>query len=413
MERRSGIGGIPSPVSVREVAPLGLPVVASGGIRSGLHVGRAVALGATAAGIAGGVLKAASLGYEETLTEVQQLIHEFRVAMFLTGSCSVYEMRKARYVLTGETREWADRRTGTERGPVTPVVEGFHRRKLAWVKQGHPGPVPSNVAWLEALSPRRACLSARSGAKEAHAHAFGCGRGRRDDGTGPCVRTDGAPTAREVSSRGLRRVTPKNPRRFGRAVPLRRRAITQHRLESLETIGHPTSKVEVILMGGTFPSRPRAYRLSVFQGVFDGLNGVSSPDLASAQRTNETASHRCVSLTVETRPDWCDQRILPELLEAGVTRVEIGVECLRDDVLAAVGARTAPRMWSTPREKLETKASRSAITGCWVSPGWIPTGISVTLNASGIIHAIVRNMLKIYPTLVLPVLGYTTSGGRS
>ncbi|MGA7922764.1 MAG: type 2 isopentenyl-diphosphate Delta-isomerase [Thermoplasmata archaeon] len=114
-EREARVGktfwdwGIPSPVSVREVAPLGLPVVASGGIRSGLDVGRAVALGATAAGIAGGVLKAASMGYEETLTELQNLIHEFRVAMFLTGSRSVDEMRKARYVLTGETREWADR----------------------------------------------------------------------------------------------------------------------------------------------------------------------------------------------------------------------------------------------------------------------------------------------------------------
>jgi isopentenyl-diphosphate delta-isomerase len=98
--------GIPSPVSVRELAPLGLPIVASGGVRSGLDVARAVALGAQAAGIAGGVLKAAATGYEETLSELQQLVYEFKVAMFLTGSRTVDEMRHARYVVTGETRQW-------------------------------------------------------------------------------------------------------------------------------------------------------------------------------------------------------------------------------------------------------------------------------------------------------------------
>lgn len=98
--------GIPSPVSVREVVPLGLPVIASGGIRSGLDVARAVALGATAAGTAGGVLRAASTSYEATKAELEQLVHEFQVAMFLTGSRDVAALRKAPHVITGETRQW-------------------------------------------------------------------------------------------------------------------------------------------------------------------------------------------------------------------------------------------------------------------------------------------------------------------
>jgi isopentenyl-diphosphate Delta-isomerase len=101
--------GIPSPVSVRELVPLGLPVIASGGIRSGLDVARALTLGATAAGTAGGVLRAASTGYAETRRELEQLIHELKVAMFLTGSRSVEEMRKAPYLVTGETRAWLHR----------------------------------------------------------------------------------------------------------------------------------------------------------------------------------------------------------------------------------------------------------------------------------------------------------------
>jgi isopentenyl-diphosphate delta-isomerase len=114
-EREARVGktfwdwGIPAPVSVVELAPLGMPLVASGGVRSGLDVARAIALGATAAGTAGGVLKAATLGYAETKRELETLVHELKVAMFLTGSRSVAELQKAAYVLTGETRAWLPR----------------------------------------------------------------------------------------------------------------------------------------------------------------------------------------------------------------------------------------------------------------------------------------------------------------
>jgi isopentenyl-diphosphate Delta-isomerase len=101
--------GIPSPISVLELVPLGLPVIASGGIRSGLDVARAIALGATAAGTAGGVLRAASTGPEETRTELETLVHELKVAMFLTGSRTVAELQKAPYVVTGESRPWLHR----------------------------------------------------------------------------------------------------------------------------------------------------------------------------------------------------------------------------------------------------------------------------------------------------------------
>jgi isopentenyl-diphosphate delta-isomerase len=111
-EREARVGktfwdwGIPAPVAVLELVPLGLPVIASGGVRTGLDVARAVALGATAAGTAGGILRAAATEYTDTRKELEYLVHELKVAMFLTGSRTVADLQKAPYLLTGESRQW-------------------------------------------------------------------------------------------------------------------------------------------------------------------------------------------------------------------------------------------------------------------------------------------------------------------
>jgi elongator complex protein 3 len=112
--------------------------------------------------------------------------------------------------------------------------------------------------------------------------------------------------------------------------------ITRHRLESLEAIGHPVSKVEVILMGGTYTSRPLEWQETTIRRVFEALNGVDSPTLNEAHERNERAPRRCVGLTVETRPDQATPEQLRRLVEWGVTRVEFGVESLRDPVLEHV-----------------------------------------------------------------------------
>lgn len=98
--------GIPAPVSLLEVAPLKLPVIASGGVRTGLDAARALALGATAVGFAGGILKAASSSYEETVEELSLFAEELRTAMFLTGAKDLNELRSVRKIITGQTAEW-------------------------------------------------------------------------------------------------------------------------------------------------------------------------------------------------------------------------------------------------------------------------------------------------------------------
>lgn len=98
--------GIPTPVSVAEAATAGLPVIATGGVRTGLDAARAIALGATLVGVARPLVQCALQGPDAVDAWLQRFIAEFRTAMFLTGSRTVDELRRQPAVVLGETREW-------------------------------------------------------------------------------------------------------------------------------------------------------------------------------------------------------------------------------------------------------------------------------------------------------------------
>jgi isopentenyl-diphosphate delta-isomerase len=87
--------GIPTPTSIIEVGDATswkLPIIATGGIRNGLDVAKALALGANCAGMAHALLKPASKGKESTIFEVGAIIKELRAAMFLVGADEVSKM---------------------------------------------------------------------------------------------------------------------------------------------------------------------------------------------------------------------------------------------------------------------------------------------------------------------------------
>ena len=108
------------------------------------------------------------------------------------------------------------------------------------------------------------------------------------------------------------------------------------RLRVLTEMGHPTDKVELIVMGGTFLAYPRDYQYQFIKGCFDALNGRESGTLEEAKRLNETADNRCTGLCIETRPDWCRQEEIDRMLEFGATRVELGVQTLDDEIYRLV-----------------------------------------------------------------------------
>ncbi len=108
------------------------------------------------------------------------------------------------------------------------------------------------------------------------------------------------------------------------------------RLRTLEDMGHLTEKIELIIMGGTFPAAPAEYQYQFIKDAFDALNGVKSASLAEAKQINQTALHRCTGMCIETRPDFCNQSDINRMLEFGCTRVELGVQMLSDKVYTTV-----------------------------------------------------------------------------
>jgi elongator complex protein 3 len=116
-----------------------------------------------------------------------------------------------------------------------------------------------------------------------------------------------------------------------------------NRLLQLESIGHPLDKVELIVMGGTFPSAALCYQEWFVTRCLQAMNdfGVKSVEykgevnaplefqyLENVQKLNEGSQIRCVGMTFETRPDYCKTEDVDRMLQMGVTRVELGVQTI-------------------------------------------------------------------------------------
>lgn len=123
--------------------------------------------------------------------------------------------------------------------------------------------------------------------------------------------------------------TPKSP------VVLRAKAVgydakeqVKVRLGAFKAMKHPTDKIEVIIMGGTFLDYPLDFQYKFIKEIYDGLNEKKSGNLEEAKKINEKTKHRCVALCIETRPDVCSDSDILRMLEFGCTRVELGVQFL-------------------------------------------------------------------------------------
>ncbi|MGA2971801.1 MAG: tRNA uridine(34) 5-carboxymethylaminomethyl modification radical SAM/GNAT enzyme Elp3 [Candidatus Bathyarchaeia archaeon] len=106
------------------------------------------------------------------------------------------------------------------------------------------------------------------------------------------------------------------------------------RLEQLKAIGHVPSKVELVIQGGTFLAAPFDYQEHFVTRCLDAINGVNSSTLEEAKSRAEFSEVHNVGLTIETKPDWCKQPHVDQMLTFGGTRVEIGVQVIDDYIYA-------------------------------------------------------------------------------
>ena len=124
------------------------------------------------------------------------------------------------------------------------------------------------------------------------------------------------------------------------------------RIVALENLGHPTDKIELLILGGTWSAYRRDYQEWFVKRCFDAMNelipaprfGVENEEnktgercapgeLAAAQALNENTPHRNVGLVIETRPDEITVDELRWLRTLGVTKVQMGAQSLDDRVL--------------------------------------------------------------------------------
>jgi len=108
---------------------------------------------------------------------------------------------------------------------------------------------------------------------------------------------------------------------------------TASRLRALENIGHPTDKVELLILGGTWSYYPEDYQEWFIKRCFDAMNDGEAATLEEAQAINESAARRNVGLVIETRPDYVDTAEIRRLRRYGVTKVQLGAQSLDDQIL--------------------------------------------------------------------------------
>ena len=222
--------------------------------------------------------------------------------------------------------------------------------------------------------------------------------------------------------------------------------IVFNRLEQYIVIGQNPEKAEVIIMGGTFPSFPKDYQTSFVEDIYKAFNDFSrefytdgeldivkfreffelpgkvdskeraknirekvlelkdsnKKTLEEEKKLNETSNIRCVGLTIETKPDWGLLEHGNNLLEFGCTRIELGIQTVYDEILRKTNRGHGLK---ESIESIRTLKDLGFKLNFHMMPG-LP-GVNREKDIESL-KELFRNsdfqpdMLKIYPTLVMP-----------
>jgi elongator complex protein 3 len=171
------------------------------------------------------------------------------------------------------------------------------------------------------------------------------------------------------------------------------------RVEALQSIGHPTDKIELLILGGTWSSYRRDYQEWFVRRCFDALNGEVSTTLVEAHARNETAALRNVGLVVETRPDHVNPEELAWLRRLGVTKIQMGAQSLDDRIL-----ELNQRGHTADETRQAVGMLRAA--GFKIVLHWMPNLLGATVDSdrqdfNRLWDDLCPDEIKIYPTQLL------------
>ena len=176
---------------------------------------------------------------------------------------------------------------------------------------------------------------------------------------------------------------------------------TASRIEALEAIGHPTDKIELLILGGTWSVYEAEYQVWFVQRCLDAMNGFDSGSLSEAQVANQEAQHKNVGLVIETRPDCINHAEIARLRELGVTKVQMGAQSLDDDILTL--NRRGHAVEDTHKAAILLRAA-----GFKILLHWMPNLLGATLESDRVDFArlwdepdLRPDELKIYPCQLL------------
>lgn len=171
------------------------------------------------------------------------------------------------------------------------------------------------------------------------------------------------------------------------------------RLEALDAVGHPTDKVELLILGGTWSAYKKDYQEWFLRECFRALNDKASNSLEEAQQVNEIANNRNVGLVIETRPDHVNPKELMWMRKLGVTKVQMGAQSMDDQILEL------NHRGHTVAETREAVAYLRA-AGFKIVLHWMPNLLGATLESdredfNRLWQDLCPDEIKIYPTQLL------------
>lgn len=196
----------------------------------------------------------------------------------------------------------------------------------------------------------------------------------------------------------------------------------RQRVSTLERHGHQADKIELIIKGGTWSAYTEEYRVWFIARCFEAANDLPDLtetfarhqsteqkdaqrdwiDLAAAHTANETAGHRIIGLTIETRPDWITPDEVINLRKLGATRVELGLQIINDRILGLTKRGTTVDDATRAIALLKTAGFKVDVH---ILPGQPGATVEDDLESFRTLFGDPRfrpDMVKLYPCVVMP-----------